>query len=100
MSGSNRAFRLLPALVLTAVVAGGVPVQARPGAPAAHRGGVPQGDWEPFSALWTAISRLWDRPRADTHGLRSLTGAEGASLDPHGGAGGSGTGTTAAPGSH
>jgi hypothetical protein len=95
MSRNNRVFRLLPALALTAVMAGGVPAQARPAAPMAHRGGIVQADWEPFSAFWTVVSRLWEGPRANTHGLRSVAGAEGASLDPHGG---TGTGTAVSPG--
>ncbi|HZF10925.1 MAG TPA: hypothetical protein VFE33_19220 [Thermoanaerobaculia bacterium] len=101
MFHNNRAHRLLPALVLTALVAGlASPAHARP---AAQRGGDLQREGDLFSSLWTAVSRLWEgHPGGGSAGrdLRRLAGAEGATLDPHGGSTTGGTGGTAAtPGS-
>ena len=96
MFRSNRRCRLLSALALAALVAGlGAPAHARP---ASRQGGVGEG-WAPLASLWTAVSRLWTGEvsglagSAAGRGLRHLTGAEGASLDPHGGTSNTGSGT-------
>ena len=80
MSRKNLSSRLA-ALALVAVfgIALAVPAHARP---AVQRGGAPVAA-SPLDALWSYVSRLlggggW------SHGLQSLFGKEGASLDPHG----------------
>ena len=100
MHGRNQLRRLLPVLALSAFVATlAVPAQARqgsrsaaPAAPAARTA---------VTATWSTeardfLSRLW---QGGSHGLHTLFGAEGASLDPHGGAPtGAGTGAVVTPG--
>jgi hypothetical protein len=81
MHGRNQLRRLLPVLALSACVATlAVPAQAR-------QGGRPAPPVGP-AAVWSTearafLSRLW---QSGSHGLHSLFGAEGASLDPNGGA--------------
>jgi hypothetical protein len=90
MYGRNRLRRLLPAFALAALVAGlAAPAQARQ---AARHAAVGAGLGSEVRAL---LSRLWD---GGSRGLHTLFGAEGASLDPHGGApaAGSGAGSGAA----
>ncbi len=84
MHGRNRLRRLLPALALSACVATlAVPAQARQGSRQ-----VPKAAPAAVAAGWSTqaqafLSRLWS---GGSQGLHSLFGAEGASLDPHGGA--------------
>ncbi|HEV7518248.1 MAG TPA: hypothetical protein VGR07_18265 [Thermoanaerobaculia bacterium] len=83
MSGRNPLRRLVPVLVVAALVAGlAAPAHARP----AFRQSAAVG-LSSLGELWTYVSRLWSGGVAGSsasHGLRSLFGAEGASLDPHG----------------
>jgi hypothetical protein len=92
MQGRNRLRRLLPALALSAFVATlAVPAQARQGSRQAPPA-APAAGWSTEARAF--LSRLWS---GGGQGLHSLFGAEGASLDPHGGAPtGSGTGTGSA----
>src|SRR6185369_15673143 len=102
MLGRNSLRRLVPVLVAAALVAGlAAPAHARPVA----RQGAQAVSRSPLAGLWTYVSRLWTGlagAPAGGQGLRSLFGAEGASLDPHGGApaagAGAGGGTTAVHG--
>jgi hypothetical protein len=96
MHGRNRLRRMIPALALTALVAAtAIPAQAqkvsRPSAPVVRAG------WSTGAREF--LSQIWQGGR---QGLHSLFGAEGASLDPHGGAptngSGAGGGTTATVG--
>ncbi|HTQ79149.1 MAG TPA: hypothetical protein VMM92_04075 [Thermoanaerobaculia bacterium] len=114
MSLRNRVSHFAPALAVTAALAslalsGAVtsPAAARPAEnPREARAAAPSPVSASVSAsgFWAAVSRWLGDPVAAAsaagHGLRSLWGAEGASLDPHGGAaagsnGASGTGTGA-----
>jgi hypothetical protein len=85
MSRPNSLRRLIPALVAAALVAGlAAPAHARPVA----RQGAQAAGWSPLAGLRAYVSRLWSGVAgapAGGQGLRSLFGAEGASLDPHGG---------------
>ena len=95
MYGRNRLRRLLPVLALSALVAAmAIPAQARQvsrkAAPAA-----PEAGWS--AEARALLSQLWQGGRQSLH---SLFGAEGASLDPHGGAptsGGAGSAATVIP---
>jgi hypothetical protein len=101
MQRRNRVPRLLTAFALVVVTGGAaLPAHARPARPAAA---APAGS--PWAELWSFASRLWESGPAGgsgavaAHGLRSTRGAEGASLDPHGGAAsGAGTATGVGPG--
>lgn len=85
MSLRNRFHRFAPALAL-AVLAGALaaPAQARPAAP--HRAAAEESRFSPFAAFWSYLSDFWQAGAA-AHGFRNAIGAEGASLDPHGGTG-------------
>jgi hypothetical protein len=87
MHGRNRLRRLLPALALTALVAGlASPAQARQ----TPRHAISEAGWSMEMRVF--LSRLW---QSGSQGLHSLFGAEGASLDPHGGAPSAGGGGAA-----